>query len=297
MKPLLIEEYDLVLAGTQYQNRFYNAEGSRKGTKFDLVLEKDNPFDPLAIKVLYKGKDIGYIPMPENSEVAYYINFPEQFKVECKQKKKQDNYRYTEMIVVDVYVYALTENYQEFNEDNFNAFFPNYDNILVEIEQKREEEKQREKEKQEQQFRERKQKENKEAQQGCLIIIGVILAIFVAYKGYNWYKDNEREKTKYYINSYCYHFDIGLKDSLLTKHTDTLFKENMMEALEKGYYEYYYAIHNRSCDSSRIEVLNYKNENIEPFFNKFQKDSIKMIIENNVIETKRLTDSLLNRKK
>ena len=52
MKPILIEEYDLMLAGTQYldknnNRRYYNAEGSRKGSVFDLFHEKDNEYDPL----------------------------------------------------------------------------------------------------------------------------------------------------------------------------------------------------------------------------------------------------------
>lgn len=63
MKPILIEEYDLMLAGTQYldknnSRRYYNTEGSRKGSVFDLFHEKDNEYDPLAIIVFIRVRKL-----------------------------------------------------------------------------------------------------------------------------------------------------------------------------------------------------------------------------------------------
>ncbi|HAD79023.1 MAG TPA: hypothetical protein DCF99_05965 [Flavobacteriaceae bacterium] len=126
----LIEEDDLMLAGTQYENRFYNAEGSRTGSKLELEIEENNLIDPLAVMVQFQGADIGYVPRSENIEIAYYLNLPEQFKVECRLKKKKDDEYNYEMIVVNIYVYAIVSNYEVFSYDLFDEQFPNYDEIV-----------------------------------------------------------------------------------------------------------------------------------------------------------------------
>lgn len=66
MEGFLIAKYDLMLSGTHYldkynNSRYYNADGSRAGSIFELIHEKDNEYDPLAIMVCYKGKHIVYI--------------------------------------------------------------------------------------------------------------------------------------------------------------------------------------------------------------------------------------------
>ena len=132
MKPKLINEYsDYMLVGTQYFDaddnlRYYNAEGSRKGTKFDLVIEKENPYDPLAVKAMFNGKEIGYIPRDTNAEIAYYLSMPESFKVECKQIKKRDDGRYHCLIAVDIFIYALADTYYDLDSSYADTFFANY---------------------------------------------------------------------------------------------------------------------------------------------------------------------------
>ena len=132
MKPKLINEYsDYMLVGTQYFDaddnlRYYNAEGSRKGTKFDLVIEKENPYDPLAVKAMFNGKEIGYIPRDTNAEIAYYLSMPESFKIECKQIKKRDDSRYHCLIAVDIFIYALADTYYDLDSSYADTFFANY---------------------------------------------------------------------------------------------------------------------------------------------------------------------------
>ena len=132
MKPKLINEYsDYMLVGTQYFDaddnlRYYNAEGSRKGTKFDLVIEKENPYDPLAVKAMFNGKEIGYIPRDTNAEIAYYLSMPKSFKVECKQIKKRDDSRYYCLIAVDIFIYALVDIYYDLDSSYADTFFANY---------------------------------------------------------------------------------------------------------------------------------------------------------------------------
>lgn len=183
----VIEEYDLMLAGTQYDNRYYNSEGSRKGSKFDLEIEPDNPVDPLAILVKYNAKNIGYVPKDENLEIAYYLSHPEWFLVDCRQKKKIDNDRNYETIVVIIYIYAVSENYEPFSFEKFDEEFPNYDEDVEKLKRKIEfEKKQKEQISLEQTKKrletEKAQKERDE--RGCFtfyFIIFIIIILFVIF--------------------------------------------------------------------------------------------------------------------
>lgn len=192
---VLIEEYDLMVAGTQYldkygNSRYLNAEGSRKGTIFELFLEMDNEYDPLAIMVLHKGKHIGYIPRDENLEIAYYLSHPEQFIVECRQERKKDNSRYYEMIIVIIKVFAITENYQPFTFEIFDEEFPNYDEDVENLTKirKENERKLQEIKKIEQ---EEKEKKEQEAMRGCLLYIVIGIIIFIIFKMCSSDKNNE----------------------------------------------------------------------------------------------------------
>lgn len=196
-----IEEYNLMIAGSQYLDKYgnscyLNAEGSRKGTVFELFLELDNEYDPLAIMVLHKGKHIGYIPRYENLEIAYYLSHPEQFIVECRQEKKQDNSRYYEMIIVIIKVFAITKDYKPFTFEIFDKEYPNYDEDVENLTKKRKEKErklqeikrleQEEKKKREQEeiakHNKILQKQENEAMKGCLIFVVIGIIIFLIFK-------------------------------------------------------------------------------------------------------------------
>lgn len=201
MKSILIEEYDLMLAGTQYldknnNRRYYNAEGSRKGSVFDLFHEKDNEYDPLAIIVFYKGKEIGYIPKDENLEIAYYLSHPEWFHVECRQKKKQVRRDY-EMIVVIVQIFAIVEDYIPFSFENFDKEFPNYDDDVEILKKVREEKEQIEKEKRKERAEKKRIQDKKDTQKGCFIIsLVMVVFILLFYLNKDKFSENEISESK-----------------------------------------------------------------------------------------------------
>lgn len=181
----IIEKYDLMLSGVQYLDkynncRYYNAEGSRAGTIFELYQEKDNLYDPLAIMVLHKGKDIGYIPKDENLEIAYYLSHPEQFIVECRQKKRNIRNDF-EMIVVLVSVFAITEDYTPFSFEVFDKQFPNYDKDIKLLKVKRNLIEQEKIERQ-REIDDKAKEELAKSNRGCLISLLVIILIYLIYK-------------------------------------------------------------------------------------------------------------------
>ena len=133
----LISDYDLMLAGSDYpdefgRTRYYNAETAVKGSVFNLEIQPDNIVDPLAVIAKYKNKEVGFVPKYENLEIAHYLSLPEQFIVECKLKKKIDNTRTYETLVVNIYIFAIIENYEDFDLNVFNRNFPDYEKIVQE---------------------------------------------------------------------------------------------------------------------------------------------------------------------
>lgn len=58
------------LAGSQYHEFPAQGEAMAVGDALTLVREPDNPHDPLAVKVLWRGHHLGYLPRAENSAVA-----------------------------------------------------------------------------------------------------------------------------------------------------------------------------------------------------------------------------------
>lgn len=265
----LIEEYDLMLSGTHYldknlNSRYYNAEGSRAGTIFELYHEDDNLYDPLAIMVLHKGKHIGYIPRDENLEIAYYLYHPEQFVVECRQKKKQIRGDF-EMIVVIVKVFAITENYRPFSFEMFDEVFADYDECVEKLAQKRkeikeeeerknkeiEQEKERKRIEREQKKAEIKKEEDKKALKGCLIFIFIIALISGMY--YVIKNNPFSSVEKYYIV-------IERKDYTFSEYgsdeekIDSIETDNLLEAYKEAFTKY--RIDAELSDGLRSDVLN-----------------------------------------
>jgi len=58
--------------------RYHDAPGLfpelRIGDRLDLVRESDNPHDPNAIRVEWRGRRLGYVPRRENSALAWAMD-------------------------------------------------------------------------------------------------------------------------------------------------------------------------------------------------------------------------------
>ncbi len=58
------------LAGSQFHALKHLHSGLRPGDRLDLVREPDNPHDPMAVRVEWRGHKLGYVPRKENRAVA-----------------------------------------------------------------------------------------------------------------------------------------------------------------------------------------------------------------------------------
>ena len=58
------------LAGFQYYGGKILWDEMREGDRLALIREPDNPHDPLAIRVEWRGEKLGYLPRAENRDVA-----------------------------------------------------------------------------------------------------------------------------------------------------------------------------------------------------------------------------------
>lgn len=84
-----------LIAGFQYHEGAEVLDKLEVGTKLDLVPEFDNPYDPNAIAIKYKGVHLGYVPRANNRLLAQMLFFGHDDVVRCKviQRDKKANPR------------------------------------------------------------------------------------------------------------------------------------------------------------------------------------------------------------
>ena len=62
------------LAGFRYHEAPLLFPELRTGDRLDLVREPDNPHDPNAVRVEWRGRRLGYVPRRENSALAWAMD-------------------------------------------------------------------------------------------------------------------------------------------------------------------------------------------------------------------------------
>ena len=62
------------LAGFRYHEAPLLFPELRAGDRLDLVREPDNPHDPNAVRVDWRGRRLGYVPRRENSALAWAMD-------------------------------------------------------------------------------------------------------------------------------------------------------------------------------------------------------------------------------
>jgi hypothetical protein len=62
------------VAGFQFHEGRKNWEGMRVGDALTLVRESDNPHDPKAVRVEWRGHLIGYVPRADNEAVSRFLD-------------------------------------------------------------------------------------------------------------------------------------------------------------------------------------------------------------------------------
>ena len=62
------------LAGFRYHEAPQLFPELRLGDRLDLVREPDNPHDPNAVRVEWRGRNLGYVPRRENAALAWAMD-------------------------------------------------------------------------------------------------------------------------------------------------------------------------------------------------------------------------------
>ncbi|MDY4041747.1 MAG: HIRAN domain-containing protein [Collinsella sp.] len=92
------------VAGMQYWDGALVVDRLRPGSKLKLELEADNPYDPNAVKVLYKGVKLGYLPRANNELFAQLLRFGHADVVGCRVLAVKPEERPWNQVFVSLYV-------------------------------------------------------------------------------------------------------------------------------------------------------------------------------------------------
>lgn len=72
------------LAGFRYHQGETLWPRLRPGQRLDLIREPDNPFDPCAVRVEWRGRKLGYLPRAGNRAIARLLDRGELLEVRIK---------------------------------------------------------------------------------------------------------------------------------------------------------------------------------------------------------------------
>jgi hypothetical protein len=81
------------VAGFRYYDGFDAWDDMRVGDPLRLAHEPDNPHDPHAVRVEWRGRTIGYVPRRENSHVARQLGHGVPLKARVSRLERSRNGR------------------------------------------------------------------------------------------------------------------------------------------------------------------------------------------------------------
>lgn len=90
------------LAGFQYYAGTAHWEEMRPGDRLDLIREPDNPHDPRAVRVEWRGDKLGYLPRKENQAVAAEMD--RGGRVEARIARLRQHRNPWQRVLIEVYV-------------------------------------------------------------------------------------------------------------------------------------------------------------------------------------------------
>lgn len=90
------------LAGFRYHEGKEVWDELKVGDALQLVREPDNPYDPKAVRVDWRGHVLGYVPRAENAAVARQIDRGEKLEARIVKLRKSRNPR--QRIEFDIYL-------------------------------------------------------------------------------------------------------------------------------------------------------------------------------------------------
>ena len=92
------------IRGFQYWDGALVIKKLKPGKKLALVAEPDNPYDPNAVAIKYKGVHLGYVPRDKNSLIAQLLFFGHKDVVRCKVIQRDEKADPREQVRVKLYL-------------------------------------------------------------------------------------------------------------------------------------------------------------------------------------------------
>lgn len=88
----IVVQYSAVAGFRHYEGRSVWAD-LKVGDRLDLLHEADNPHDPHAIRVEWRGRTLGYVPQHENSHLARQVQHGVRLEGRITRLQKSRNGR------------------------------------------------------------------------------------------------------------------------------------------------------------------------------------------------------------
>ena len=92
------------IAGFQHYDGFLAMRKLKPGKKLKMVGEPDNPYDPNAIELRYKGTKLGYVPRSENDIIALMLFYGHADAFEARVMKVDPEADPWQQVRVGIYV-------------------------------------------------------------------------------------------------------------------------------------------------------------------------------------------------
>ena len=94
--------HSAVAAGLRHHDAKAVWEHMRPGDELTLVRERDNPHDPNAVRVDWRGRVLGYLPRADNESVARQLDRGNPLRARIARLGKYRNHRLK--LEIDVYL-------------------------------------------------------------------------------------------------------------------------------------------------------------------------------------------------
>lgn len=92
------------IAGFQHWDGSLVLNKLKVGQTLELSTEQENPYDPNAIRISYRGAKLGYIPASENELIAAMFFYGHEQIFECRILQVNPEAKPWEQVLVGIYV-------------------------------------------------------------------------------------------------------------------------------------------------------------------------------------------------
>ena len=102
-KPVLLEHF--YIAGYGYYDGESTEHRLQVNDRLEIKREKENPYDPKAVSLWYRGRKLGFVPRRKNSTLAKLLD--QNVKIEARVRQINREADPWNKIFVDIVTYSL----------------------------------------------------------------------------------------------------------------------------------------------------------------------------------------------